>query len=146
MSEGSRNNSSNNNNKNTETSQSKPSSMMDEARESLKSTINSGVKATNRFLASLQKTTETVRQPVVKGITFVEQEGTALAKKVHQLHERRHEFGPHLVVGSGLVAAGLVGLRRGRLGGALAGVATGGAVYVAIYEDIPYILFGRRFE
>jgi hypothetical protein len=115
--------------------------------QSLRKTIRETVVATNTFLASLEKTSEEISQPLAKGLKSVEREGSTLACKARHFYERRHEFGPHLVVGSAFTVGGLVALRRGRFTGAFSGALAAGLTYVAVYdltplEEIPD-LFGK---
>jgi hypothetical protein len=122
----------------------KPTSVVGQAKEaalvfqqSLRKTIHETVVATNGFLGSLEKTTGEMSQPIVQGLKVVEQEASYLASKGLHVYERRHEFGPHLVVGSALTIGGLVALRRGKFSGAIAAGLTGGLTYVTLYELTP---------
>lgn len=124
----------------------------DSSNNMLRSGIRKAVDATNGFLASLEETRESFRKgPVVKGIHAVESEGSLLAERAVQAYQRRHEYGPHVVVGSALLAGAVVSARRGgaKLPGLLAGAVAGGVSYLAVYEsvpaeDVPDLLFGKR--
>lgn len=105
---------------------------MEVVRKSLKSGVHSTVEKTNRFLSFLEDSVEKARQPVSKGL----QEGSALSKKVYNMYERRVEFGPYLVLGSGVLFGGMVALRRGRVPGAFAGLVSGGLAYAFVYEPV----------
>jgi hypothetical protein len=105
--------------------------------QSLRKSIHETVVATNGFLGSLEKTTGEISQPLVQGLKVVEHEASYLASKGLHVYERRHEFGPHLVVGSALTVGGLVALRRGRFSGAISGALTAGLTYVTLYELTP---------
>jgi hypothetical protein len=105
--------------------------------QSLRKSIHETVVATNGFLGLLEKTSGELSQPLGKGLKTVEHEGSNLASKAFLVYERRHEFGPHLVVGSALTIGGLVALRRGRFSGAISGALTGGLTYVTLYELTP---------
>jgi 2-methylcitrate dehydratase PrpD len=85
----------------------------------------------------LEKKSGEISQPLVQGLKVVEHEASYLASKGFQVYERRHEFGPHLVVGSALTIGGLVALRRGRFSGAISGALTAGLTYVTLYELTP---------
>jgi hypothetical protein len=105
--------------------------------QSLRKSIHETVVATNSFLGSLEKTSGEISEPLVKGLKSVEHEGSNLASKAFHVYERRHEFGPHLVIGSALTIGGLVALRRGRFPGAISGALTAGLTYVTLYELTP---------
>jgi hypothetical protein len=104
--------------------------------ESLRKSIHESVVATNTFLGALEKKTGEISQPVYTTLKSVEHEGSNVASKAFQVYERRHEFGPHLVVGSGLTIGGLVALRRGRFSGAFSGALAAGLTYATVYEVI----------
>lgn len=104
---------------------------------SLRDHIHAAVEATNKFLATVQDTTESIRAPIVKGLHSVESGGSRVATKAMHVYERRHEFGPYLVAGSAVTVGGIVSFRRGRIPGALMGIMTGGLAYLAVYESIP---------
>jgi hypothetical protein len=105
--------------------------------QSLRKSIHETVVATNGFLGSLEKTSGEISQPLVQGLKVVEHEASSLASKGFHVYERRHEFGPHLVVGSALTIGGLVALRRGKVSGAVSGALTAGLTYVTLYELTP---------
>lgn len=106
-------------------------------KQSLRKSIHESVAATNGFLGSLEKKTGEMSQPLVQGLKVVEHEGSFLLSKAYHVYERRHEFGPYLVVGSALTIGGLVTLRRGRFSGAISGALTAGLTYVTLYELTP---------
>jgi hypothetical protein len=105
--------------------------------QSLRKSIHETVVATNGLLGSLEKTSGEISQPLVKGLKIVEHEGSNMASRAFHVYERRHEFGPHLVVGSALTIGGLVALRRGRFSGLFSGALTAGLTYVTLYELTP---------
>jgi len=115
----------------------------------LKASIRNSVEATNRTLASLEEKSREVSQPVVKGLKTVEEEGSYVATKAIHAYERRHEFGPHIVVGTAFLAGSVVALRRGRIAGVFSSILGGGAAYLAIYppislEELPDVIFGKK--
>ncbi|ACI65725.1 predicted protein [Phaeodactylum tricornutum CCAP 1055/1] len=118
-------------------------------KKSVKNGIRKAVEATNRLLASLETTTDSVSKPLAKGVKKVEQEGSYLAGQVMRVYERRYEYGPHLVAGSALAVGGLMTLRRGKILGAASAALSGGLAYVAVYEpiplqDMPDLIFGSK--
>jgi hypothetical protein len=121
----------------------------DAAKQSLRKGVRQSVAAANSLLASLEKTTAKFNQPITNGLRAVEYESSIVASKAWHVYERRHEFGPHLVLGSAVLVGGVVGLRRGRLSAALSAAGTGTLTYIAIYEpipleEIPDLLFGKK--
>jgi hypothetical protein len=104
--------------------------------ESLRKSIHETVVATNSLLSTLEQKSGEISQPVYTTLKSVEREGSNLASKAFQVYERRHEFGPHLVIGSGLTIGGLVALRRGRFSGAVSGALAAGLTYATVYEVI----------
>lgn len=96
--------------------------------------IHQGVTATNAFLAKLQSQSAQIRQPIAQSLQKVEETSTSLASQALLLYERRHEYGPHIVVGSALLAGGIMNLRRGRLVGIFSGTVVGGLSYLVVYE------------
>lgn len=107
------------------------------ARASIRSGVHSVVTQTNRALAALEEWTgqvqEKFNEPISKGL----HQGSILSDKVLTVYERRHEFGPHIVVGTGLLVGGVVSLRRGRLPGAFVGLLGSGIAYGVVYEPVP---------
>ena len=114
-------------------------SMVGTARSLLKSTVHSAVVSTNQFLSTLEHTadsvTEAVRGPTAAGL----EQATAFTKQAVAVYDRRYEYGPYLVGGTGVLTGGVVALRRGRVPGALAGLLAGGLAYAVVYvplEDV----------
>jgi hypothetical protein len=103
---------------------------VDNNTDALKSNLRSAIQSTNRALASLEDFLDTkVSKPVNYGL----EQGSVLSEKVIYAYERRHEYGLPLVATSAAVVGGVVGLRRGRLPGAVAGLVSGGLAYTVIY-------------
>lgn len=115
----------------------------------LKPAIHAAVEATNHLLAELQSTTEKVQRPIVAGLDTVSKEGSYVAANVMHAYERRHEYGPLLVLGTSAVVGGVVTLRRGRVPAVIGASLAGGLAYLAVYESIdvqkiPDYLFGTK--
>ena len=115
----------------------------------LRANIRKSVDATNQVLATLEEKSHVVSRPMVKGLKTAEEEGSYVAAKAIHAYERRHEFGPHIVVGTALIAGGIMALRRGRVAGVFSCILGGGAAYLAIYppislEEVPDVIFGKK--
>ncbi|KAL7576949.1 hypothetical protein ACA910_006706 [Epithemia clementina (nom. ined.)] len=119
-------------------------------RDALKSSVKSGVDATNRMLATVEETTAQVRAPIVSGMQTVQEEGNKAATHLWHMYERRHEYGPHIVGGSALTMGTLTALRRkSRVAGAVSALLAGGIAYAIVYEpiplqDLPDMVFGKK--
>lgn len=99
----------------------------------VKSAIKKSVKATNEALGQLQETSEQISKPVVSRLSTLEKQAMHFAKRSLYMYERRRQYGPEIVLGSGAVLGGLVAARRGRIPGALAGIIAGSVSYLNIY-------------
>jgi len=123
-------------------------------RHSLKVGCQETVAATNRALATAEAQSKQWTQSVVRTVESVERtitrEGSNMASEVLSMYNMaRIQYGPQLVVGSGLVVGGIVALRRGRFTGTLSGLLSGTAVYSIMYntvtlEDLADRAFSRK--
>lgn len=125
------------------------SELVKQVHNTLRKSIHESVGAANKMLAALETTSSELSQPLAKGLSAVEQQGSSAATTAWHVYERRHEFGPYLVLGSAFTVGGITALRRGRFPGVFSGAVTAGMAYVAIYEpipleDIPDLLFGKK--
>uniref|UniRef100_A0A7S2YS37 MICOS complex subunit n=1 Tax=Entomoneis paludosa TaxID=265537 RepID=A0A7S2YS37_9STRA len=120
---------------------------------SIRGVLKGGIKATvdaaNDGLAKIEESTISIQKPVVEGMKTAEKEGAKLITQGSHIYERRHEYGPHIVGGSSLLLGGLVGLRRGRIPGAVSAAVAGGLSYAFVYEpiplpDLPDMIFGKK--
>ena len=115
--------------------------------ESLRSTIKSGVQATNNALAALEQSTEQIRTPVVATVQKVEQEGRYLAQQAAHVYQSRREYAPFLIGGSTILGA-MVGFRRGRVPAVITGSVTGFLAYIGVYQvdikKLPNHVFGKK--
>eukprot|EP00521_Asterionellopsis_glacialis_P005376 CAMPEP_0195264092 /NCGR_PEP_ID=MMETSP0706-20130129/10666_1 /TAXON_ID=33640 /ORGANISM="Asterionellopsis glacialis, Strain CCMP134" /LENGTH=131 /DNA_ID=CAMNT_0040318341 /DNA_START=20 /DNA_END=415 /DNA_ORIENTATION=- len=100
----------------------------------LRSGIKAFVKGANAMLASLEHTSQTVGKPVIENIQYAGHQGAMVGGQLVKAYEVRKQYGPEIICGSALVVTSLVGLRRGRFSGALAGGLTAGFTYLGVYE------------
>mmetsp|Transcript_8801 Transcript_8801/g.12468 ORF Transcript_8801/g.12468 Transcript_8801/m.12468 type:complete len:132 (-) Transcript_8801:1506-1901(-) len=100
----------------------------------LRSGIKAFVKGANSMLASLEHTSQTVGKPVIQNIQYAGHQGAMVGGQLVKAYEVRKQYGPEIIGGSALVVTSLVGLRRGRFPGVLAGGLTAGFTYLGIYE------------
>lgn len=115
--------------------------------ETLRSSIKSGVSTANAALASLEKSTEKVRKPIVTSLHSAGKEGKYAAQEASHFYSVRHEYAPH-IIGGATVLGGLVGLRRGRVPAAVVGSFSGFFSYLAVYQvdfsRLPDHVFGKK--
>jgi hypothetical protein len=126
-----------------------PRSPQDELARSFRSTIRSGVDSANKALATVQEVTEQVQKPVVQGLHLVQDETQYLAHQARRFYDYRYEYGPYFVFAGAVMVGSVVTMRRGRVPGALAGIATGGVTYVSLYEpfrisELTDTILGRK--
>mmetsp|Transcript_10309 Transcript_10309/g.16485 ORF Transcript_10309/g.16485 Transcript_10309/m.16485 type:complete len:129 (+) Transcript_10309:104-490(+) len=117
--------------------------------DAFKEMIKSAVATANTGLQQLQTTVETWKQPVSSALHTVEETSTSAFRTAQTVYQRRHEFAPEIIGGTGVVTGGYFWLRRGRVAGVLAGAAGATAAYAVVYdeldiENIPNKIFGTK--
>ena len=95
--------------------------------------LSMAVSVTNAALAQVEEKTGAASSTVLSRVRSVGGQARGFFRDVFVLYERRGQYGPQLVAGSALLFGGIVGLRRGRLPGAIVGSAAGVGAYANIY-------------
>lgn len=122
-----------------------------EVQKTVRSGIRQSVDAANGFLSSLHGTFKSVQGPIHNVSESLKESSSKVTNTAMTIFERRHEFGPHIVIGSGVLVGGIFALRRGRISGALGGALASSAAYMSIYnpvplDDVPDLIFGKKDE
>mmetsp|Transcript_17218 Transcript_17218/g.24237 ORF Transcript_17218/g.24237 Transcript_17218/m.24237 type:complete len:132 (+) Transcript_17218:116-511(+) len=100
----------------------------------LRTGIKAFVNSTNSVLASLERTSQTVGKPLVDNIHVIGQESAKIGGQLVHAYEVRKQYGPEIIGTTAFCMTSLVGLRRGKLPGVVAGTMTAGLTYLGIYE------------
>mmetsp|Transcript_125912 Transcript_125912/g.187947 ORF Transcript_125912/g.187947 Transcript_125912/m.187947 type:complete len:130 (+) Transcript_125912:81-470(+) len=117
--------------------------------ETFRAGVKAAVEAVNSGLASIEKTTESIRIPAASTWSNMSTQASALSEKATYTYQRRHEFAPEIVGGSAFLGGGIMALRRGRVAGVLSAAIAGGAAYAVVYDEInfdqvPDMIFGKK--
>jgi hypothetical protein len=91
------------------------------------------VSATNAALARVEEKTGAASSTVLLRTRSLSSQARTLFRDGLVLYERRGQYGPQLVAGSAVLFGSIVGLRRGRVPGALVGSGVGVGAYANIY-------------
>lgn len=91
------------------------------------------VAATNSTLASFEQTTQESSTMFASRLSALGRQMAYVSSRAAAGYESRRDYGPQLIGGAALVVGGVVGLRTGKIGGALAGGLGGTAAYENIY-------------
>lgn len=105
-----------------------------ELEENVRSTIKSTVQSTNKLLGSMEYTSHQISSSLVSRVRSIGGIVEHGFQRASYAYEKRFQYGPAIVMGTGVCFGGLVALRRGKLPGALTGALTGSAAYTAIYR------------
>jgi hypothetical protein len=113
--------------------------------EILRSGIKAFVSGTNSVLGAVESATK----PVGAAAEAVKTQSIAAKDAVIYTYKRRHEFPLEIIGGSAALGGGLGLLRRGRIAGVIGAIASGGAAYAIVYdeiklEELPDIFFGKK--
>ncbi|KAL3924437.1 MAG: hypothetical protein SGILL_001048 [Bacillariaceae sp.] len=111
----------------------------------LKEAIKSAVASANDGLEKFQVKFDEFKKPISSTLQTA-QDGSATAMGfVKKLYQRRHEYAPEIIGGTGLVT-GAYFLRRSRFAGLLGASIGAGAAYAVVYDEfdfdkIPDVIF-----
>mmetsp|Transcript_6654 Transcript_6654/g.18584 ORF Transcript_6654/g.18584 Transcript_6654/m.18584 type:complete len:162 (+) Transcript_6654:146-631(+) len=108
--------------------------------------LSAAVSATNAALAQVEEKTGAASSTVLSRMRSVGNQSGHIFRDGFVLYERRGQYGPQLVAGSALLFGGIVGLRRGRIPGALVGSAAGIGAYVNVYGIDGFAFDGKKVQ
>jgi len=111
--------------------------------------LRSGIKAFVSGANSVLGTIENAAKPVGSAAEAVKTQSIAAKDAIVYTYQRRHEFPVEIIGGSAVLGGGLGLLRRGRIAGLIGAVASGGAAYAIVYdeiklEELPDLFFGKK--
>ena len=108
--------------------------------------LSMAVSVTNATLAQVEEKTGAASSTVLSRVRSIGSQARTLFRDGFVLYERRGQYGPQLVAGSALLFGGIVGLRRGRVPGALIGSAAGVGAYANIYGIEGFAFDGKKVQ
>lgn len=106
--------------------------------------LSTAVSATNATLAQVEEKTGAASLTVLSRMRSVGNQARHIFRDGFVLYERRGQYGPQLVAGSALLLGGIVGLKRGRIPGALVGSAAAAGSYANVYGIDGFAFDGKK--
>ena len=106
--------------------------------------LSAAVSATNAALAQVEEKTGAASLTVLSRMRSVGNQARHIFRDGFVLYERRGQYGPQLVAGSALLLGGIVGLKRGRIPGALVGSAAAAGSYANVYGIDGFAFDGKK--